>query len=85
MVTHSAYSPLSQCFSFAPGTSGGSDARPFTRGRLQIGHGVAEVLPGPVATGQRTHALDAVTLEEQRHPGAGGLVGSGAVEHDLAL
>src|SRR5713226_6365747 len=61
---------------------GGSDRRLLAGGRLQIDHGVAEVAPGPVAAGQRAHALDAVTLEEQRHPGAGGLVGSGAVEHD---
>lgn len=41
--------------------------------------------PGVEAAGERTDAPDAAAPEEQRHPGAGGLVRSGAVEDELAV
>src|SRR5262245_1963709 len=46
---------------------------------------VPELLPAVEATLKGPHAHDAATSEEQRHPGARGLVGSRAVQHDLVL
>src|SRR5262249_58799565 len=51
----------------------------------ECGHGIGEDAPGVEATGERPHPLDAATSEEQRHPGARGLVGSGAIERDVTL
>ena len=41
--------------------------------------------PGAETASQGTNPVDAATLQHQRHPGAGGFVGSGAVEDDLSL
>src|SRR5262245_61987683 len=65
----------------------GSDI-PASAGRrrqIQGRQRVTEVTPAIVAAGERPHTLDATTSEEQRHPGARGFVGSGAVEHDVSL
>src|SRR5262245_62983143 len=51
----------------------------------QSGHRVAVVAPGPESAGEGPHPLDAATSQDQRHTGARGFVGSGAVEDDLAL
>src|SRR5437879_11839551 len=48
-------------------------------------HRVPTISPRVEAAGERTHVLDAATLEEERHPGAGRFTGSGAIAHDLAL
>src|SRR5438876_5726946 len=48
-------------------------------------HRVPTISPRVEAAGEWTHVLDAATLEEERHPGAGRFTGSGAIEHDLAL
>src|SRR5262245_9138565 len=65
----------------------GSDIPASTGRRRQIQRRqrVTEVTPAIVAAGERPHTLDAATSEEQRHPGARGFVGSGAIEHDLSL
>src|ERR1700752_4267992 len=64
-----------------------SDARPLP-GRLEsrrreARRGVVQVAPPLQAAEQRPHPGDAVTLQEERRPGARRLVGSGAVQHDL--
>lgn len=41
--------------------------------------------PGLHTACQRAHPGDALAPQEQRHPGAAGLVGSGAVEHDFPI
>src|SRR5207245_8954622 len=48
-------------------------------------HRVPTISPRVEAAGEGTHMLDAATLEEERHPGAGRFTGSGEIEHDLAL
>ena len=55
------------------------------RGSLERAQRIAEIAPGAEAAGQRAHPLDTVPPEEQRHPGAGRLAGSGAVEDDLPV
>lgn len=45
----------------------------------------AVFLPGGKPTCQRTHARYALSSQQQRHTGAGGLVGSSTVEHDVAI
>jgi hypothetical protein len=46
---------------------------------------IATITPRVEAAGERPHALDAATSQEQRHPGARRLVGSGAIEDDVAI
>src|SRR5262249_27219428 len=48
-------------------------------------HRVSTISPRVEAAGEGTHVLDATTLEQERHPGAGGFTGSGAIEYDFAL
>lgn len=46
---------------------------------------IAALSPAFQAAGQRPNARDPSPAKQQRHPGAGRLVGSTAVEHDLAV
>jgi hypothetical protein len=46
---------------------------------------IAAIAPSLEAAGQRTDPFDAAASQDQRHPGAGGLVGSGAVENDVPV
>src|SRR5207247_124440 len=55
------------------------------RRSLEADHRIAAGAPGVEAAGQGPHAFDAATSQEQRRPGARGLAGSGAVEHDLPI
>src|SRR5687767_493179 len=65
-------------------TIGSRMKRSGAHGR-ERGQRIATVAPAAVAAGQRPHTLDATTSEEQRHPGARRLVGSGAVQDDVAI
>ncbi len=47
--------------------------------------GEAALAPGLQTAGQRAHPRDAVPSQEERHTGAGRLVGSGAVENDIPV
>lgn len=47
--------------------------------------GIAEVLPSVEAALKRPHALDPELLKLQRHTGAGGFVGSSAVEDNFLV
>src|SRR2546422_11637347 len=47
--------------------------------------GQARLPPGPEPAPQRPYVRDPPASEQERHPGARGLVGSGAVEDDLAV
>ena len=46
---------------------------------------VAALPPSIKPTQQRAYASDPLASEEQRHTGAGGFAGSGAVEHDVPV
>jgi hypothetical protein len=60
------------------GSIGGSEGRSgFHREALRE--------PSVETARQRSHPLDAPPPQDQRHPGAAGLVGSGAVENDVAV
>ena len=48
-------------------------------------HLVAKVAPGVESALKRADASDALLLQEQRHTGAGGFVGSSTVEDDFAI
>src|SRR5580698_5052308 len=45
----------------------------------------AQLLPTLVAAVQRTHAIDAQVAQPQRGARAGGIAGTGAVQHDVAV
>jgi hypothetical protein len=47
-------------------------------------NGITEITPGYEPAGKRPNKDDALLPESKRHPGAGGLVGSGAIDNDLA-
>src|SRR5579864_715459 len=47
--------------------------------------GEALILPGSESAGQWPDAGDALSSQEQRHTGAGGFIGSSAIEHDVAI
>jgi hypothetical protein len=57
----------------------------LTWGRQRPLDGISQALPGFKASGKRADAPDALSPQQQRHTGAGGFVGSGAVEHDVAV
>src|SRR6266849_3749721 len=44
---------------------------------------IAAIAPSVETPRERTDPFDATASQDQRHPGAGGLVGSGAVEDDV--
>src|SRR5213594_3390299 len=46
---------------------------------------IAALAPTVETIGERSYALDAATPQEQRHPGAGRFIGSGAIEDGLPL
>jgi hypothetical protein len=52
---------------------------------LEQRDGVTDFDPGIETSGERAHATYAAPSEHQRHPGAGSLVGSGAVENDISI
>src|SRR5437879_11728660 len=55
------------------------------RRSLEVDQRITAGAPGIEAAGQGPHPFDAATSSEQRRPGARGLAGSGAVEHDPTL
>lgn len=70
---------LFQCAGTVPSRLG------FSPGKIELLQGEVSFSPAFNAAGEWPDLLDPVFSEEERHPGAAGLVGSGAVEDQIPI